>query len=146
MPSFVVNIDPVVLEKKIKMWKVYRQTDNRRSEKLRWAKNQWNFLIIPAWSKFDIISSFFLPDHEASQRYGPAEFQTKCLQKSCWLHPPDFGCVTLPKVWVWPCSCNPGLFHTELLWLYSHNTWATDVNCGPWKCSEWYFSALPNPV
>ena len=48
VPSFV-EIGPVVLEKKLKMWKVYRrtdgqtdrqtdgQTDNRRSEKLTWA-------------------------------------------------------------------------------------------------------------
>ena len=30
----LIEIDPVVLEKKMKMWKVYRQTDSRRSEKV----------------------------------------------------------------------------------------------------------------
>ena len=37
------EIGPVILEKKMKMWKVYRQvdkqTDNRGSEKLTWALN-----------------------------------------------------------------------------------------------------------
>ena len=28
------------MEKKIKMWKVYKQTDGRRSEKLTWAYSQ----------------------------------------------------------------------------------------------------------
>ena len=38
VPS-LVEIGPLVLEKKIKMWKVYGQTDtdDRRLEKLTWA-------------------------------------------------------------------------------------------------------------
>ena len=46
----LVEIGQVVLEKKMKMWKVYRQTDDRRLEKLTWAfssgklNNMWNFI------------------------------------------------------------------------------------------------------
>ena len=56
VPS-LVEIGPVVLEKKMKMWKVYRQTDGRTdgrtdrqttddrwSEKLRWAKKMKSLL------------------------------------------------------------------------------------------------------
>ena len=55
MPSFV-EIGPVILEEKMKIWKVYSQTDgqtmdNRRSEahlsfQLRWATdNKWCFFV-----------------------------------------------------------------------------------------------------
>ena len=66
VPS-LVEIGPVVLEKKIKMWKIYRQTDGQTDDgrqvvrkahlsfQLRWAKN----CIVVAHG-LDLISPYFL--------------------------------------------------------------------------------------
>ena len=71
----LVEIGPVVMEKKLKMWKVYRQTDDRQhvlrkahlSFQLRWAKkliknmdwNSWVYIKLKLLLSMNIFNEIF---------------------------------------------------------------------------------------
>ena len=77
--SSMVEIGPVVLEKKMKMWKVYRQTDDRRSLKLTWAFSSGDLKrnirhryldfasLSNVYSNTDPVFFFFLPMTEENR-------------------------------------------------------------------------------
>ena len=61
----LVEISPVVLEKEMKMWKVYRRTDSRttdnwRSEKLTWAFRSGDFKTSLYFRNFFSIADWFI--------------------------------------------------------------------------------------